>query len=87
MAAHDITNAVDVKGRYAVAAVDFHSTRLYAIDAAPESSPERIGAFDAEFVAIAREDAATKLLATIPGVGAKKLEAWGDAFLDVIRQY
>ena len=26
-------------------------------------------------------------LATIPGVGAKKLEAWGDAFLDVIRQY
>lgn len=30
---------------------------------------ERIGAFDAEFVAIAREDAATKLLATIPGVG------------------
>lgn len=30
---------------------------------------ERIGAFDAEFVAIAREDAATKLLSTIPGVG------------------
>src|SRR6185437_12366388 len=26
-------------------------------------------AFDAEFVAIAREDAATKLLSTIPGVG------------------
>ncbi|MGB3847491.1 MAG: HRDC domain-containing protein, partial [Sphingopyxis sp.] len=23
----------------------------------------------------------------IPGVGAKKLEAWGDAFLDVIRQF
>lgn len=46
MAAHDITDAVDVKGRYAVAAVDFHSTRLYAIDSAPESSPERIGAFD-----------------------------------------
>ncbi|TCK19823.1 transposase [Ancylobacter aquaticus] len=30
---------------------------------------ERIGAFDAEFVAIAREDAAMKLLSTIPGVG------------------
>ncbi|MFC5506732.1 IS110 family transposase [Bosea massiliensis] len=30
---------------------------------------ERIGAFDAEFVAIAREDAATQLLSTIPGVG------------------
>lgn len=29
----------------------------------------RIGAFDAEFVTIAREDAATKLLSTIPGVG------------------
>lgn len=46
MAAQDITDAVDVKGRYAVAAVDFHTTRLYAIDAAPESSPERIAAFD-----------------------------------------
>ena len=26
-------------------------------------------------------------MGTIPGVGAKKLEAWGEAFLDVIRQY
>ena len=46
MAAHDITDAVDVKGRYAVATVDFHSTRIFAIDAAAESSPERIAAFD-----------------------------------------
>lgn len=46
MAAHDVTNAVDVKERLAVAAVDFHTTRIYAIDAAPGSSPERVGAFD-----------------------------------------
>lgn len=46
MAAHDITDAVDLNGKLAVAAVDFHTTRIYAIDAAPESSPERIGAFD-----------------------------------------
>ena len=26
-------------------------------------------------------------LGTIPGVGTRKLEAWGDAFLSVIRQY
>ena len=26
-------------------------------------------------------------VALIPGVGGKKLEAWGDAFLNVIRQY
>ena len=26
-------------------------------------------------------------LASIPGVGAKKLEAWGDAFLEVIGRY
>lgn len=36
---------------------------------------ERIGAFDAEFVAIAREDAATKLLSTIPRVGPICTEA------------
>lgn len=46
MAAHDITDAVDVKGRLVVAAVDFHTTRIYAIDAAPGSRPEQIGAFD-----------------------------------------
>ena len=46
MAAHDITDAVDLNGKLAIAAVDFHATRIYAIDAAPESAPERIGAFD-----------------------------------------
>lgn len=46
MAEHDITNAVDLKGKLAVAAVDFHSTRIYAIDAFPGSSPERVEAFD-----------------------------------------
>lgn len=46
MAAHDITDAVDLNGRLVIAAVDFHATRIYAIDAAPESAPERVGAFD-----------------------------------------
>ena len=38
--------------------------------------------------AMANERPATRSeLGTIPGVGARKLEAWGDAFLDVIRQH
>lgn len=46
MAAADITNAVDVKGNLVVAVVDFHSTRIYALDASPKSNLEKITAFD-----------------------------------------
>ena len=43
---------------------------------------------DAVLRAMASERPATRsALADIPGVGGKKLEAWGDAFLNVIRQY
>ena len=37
-------------------------------------------------MAIERPDSLTAM-GTIPGVGARKLEAWGDAFLGVIRQF
>ena len=36
------TNEVALDGKLAVAAVDFHSTRVFAIDAADHSAPERI---------------------------------------------
>ena len=43
---------------------------------------------DAVLRAMASERPASRAdLASIPGVGAKKLEAWGDAFLEVIRQF
>ena len=43
---------------------------------------------DAVLRAMASERPATRsALGAIPGVGAKKLEAWGDAFLSVIRQF
>ena len=43
---------------------------------------------DAVLRAMANERPATRsALGAIPGVGAKKLEAWGDAFLSVIRQF
>lgn len=43
---NDITNAIDVTGRIAIAAVDFHSTRIYAIDSPDHSRPETVTASD-----------------------------------------
>ena len=42
----DVTNAIDLDGRIAVAVVDFHATRVYAIDSPDHSAPERIAADD-----------------------------------------
>ena len=56
--------------------------------AAEAQVPPYVIFHDAALRAMASERPATRAdLATIPGVGAKKLEAWGDAFLNVIRQY
>lgn len=48
MAAHDITDAVDVSGKLAIAAVDFHQTRIYALDMDPKARPESVRASDPE---------------------------------------
>lgn len=42
----DVTDAIDLSGRIAVAAVDFHSTRIYALDSPDHSSPEKVVADD-----------------------------------------
>ena len=42
----DITDAIDLTGRTAIAAVDFHSTRIYALDSADHSRPEHVTAED-----------------------------------------
>jgi len=42
----DITDAIDVTGRIAVAAIDFHSTRIYAIDSPDHARPESVTASD-----------------------------------------
>jgi ATP-dependent DNA helicase RecQ len=43
---------------------------------------------DAVLRAMAADRPASRAeLAAIPGVGAKKLETWGDAFLNVIRRF
>ena len=46
MAARDVTDAVDLRGRQAIAAVDFHETRIYALDAPGHSTPEHVKAED-----------------------------------------
>ena len=46
MAASDVTHAVNLAGKLAVAAVDFHRCRIYAIDAASRSQPQRVTAPD-----------------------------------------
>mgnify|MGYP003342199515 CR=1 FL=1 len=43
---HDVTDAIDLSGRVAIAAVDFHSTRIYALDSAAQSVPEHVAAED-----------------------------------------
>ena len=56
--------------------------------AAEAGVPPYVIFHDAVLRAMASERPATRAaLGTIPGVGTKKLEAWGDAFLGVIRQY
>ena len=42
----DVTNLVDVQGRRVVAAMDYRSTRIYAVDAPRHSSPEQVVADD-----------------------------------------
>lgn len=46
MAEHGVTDAVDVSGKRAVAAVDFHHARIYAVDAPSRSLPEKVTAAD-----------------------------------------
>lgn len=43
---NDVTDAIDLTGNVAIAAVDFHSTRIYALDSADHSSPEHVVADD-----------------------------------------
>jgi hypothetical protein len=43
---NDVTDAVDLSGKVAIAAVDFHSTRIYALDSPDHSAPEHIVADD-----------------------------------------
>jgi hypothetical protein len=42
----DITDAIDLTGRIAIVAVDFHSTRIFALDSAGHSVPEHVVAED-----------------------------------------
>ena len=44
---HNVTDAIDLTGRVAVAAVDFHSTRIYALDSPDHSAPEHVVALSA----------------------------------------
>ena len=56
--------------------------------AAEANVPPYVIFHDAVLRAMATEKPATlDAMGTIPGVGAKKLEAWGDAFLAVIRHF
>ncbi len=43
---NDVTDAIDLSGKVAIAAVDFHSTRIYALDSPDHSAPERVVADD-----------------------------------------
>ncbi len=42
----DVTDAIDLTGRIAIAAIDFHSTRIYAIDSPDHSRSEHVVASD-----------------------------------------
>jgi len=56
--------------------------------AAEAGVPPYVVFHDAVLRAMATEKPGTlHAMGAIPGVGAKKLEAWGDAFLAVIRQF
>jgi hypothetical protein len=43
---HNVTDAIDLTGRVAIAAVDFHSTRIFALDSPDGSAPEHVVAED-----------------------------------------
>ncbi|PZQ23995.1 MAG: DNA helicase RecQ [Sphingopyxis macrogoltabida] len=67
----------------------FEALRAVRRDLAAEAGvPPYVVFHDAVLRAMASDRPATGTdLAAIPGVGAKKLEAWGDAFLEVIRRF
>ena len=67
----------------------FEALRGVRRDLAAEAGvPPYVVFHDAVLRAMAADRPASRAeLATIPGVGTKKLEAWGDAFLAVIRQH
>ncbi|SNS82749.1 DNA helicase RecQ [Sphingopyxis indica] len=67
----------------------FEALRGVRRDLANEAGvPPYVVFHDAVLRAMAADRPASRAeLAAIPGVGAKKLEAWGDAFLDVIRRF
>lgn len=48
MAAHDEFNAINLRGKMAVAAIDFHQTRIFALESDAQGRPERIVAEDPE---------------------------------------
>lgn len=67
----------------------FDALRAMRRDLAADAGvPPYVVFHDAVLRAMASERPATlSAMGAIPGVGAKKLEAWGDAFLGVIRQF
>lgn len=46
MAQHDEFNEIDLRGKLAVAAIDFHQTRVFALEGDSTGRPERIVAED-----------------------------------------
>ncbi len=46
MAQHDEFNEIDLRGKLAVAAIDFHQTRVFALEGDATGRPERIVAED-----------------------------------------
>lgn len=46
MAEHDEFNAVNLRGKMALAAIDFHETRIFALEGDDQGRPERVVAED-----------------------------------------
>jgi len=83
------TNRADRAAANPVGDPLFDALRAMRRELATEAGvPPYVIFHDAVLRAMASERPATRsALADIPGVGGKKLEAWGDAFLTVIRQF
>ncbi|HJS10964.1 DNA helicase RecQ [Sphingopyxis sp.] len=83
------TNRADRAAANPVGDPLFDALRAMRRELAAEAGvPPYVIFHDAVLRAMASERPATRsALADIPGVGGKKLEAWGDAFLNVIRQF
>ncbi len=83
------TNRADRAAANPVGDPLFDALRAMRRELATEAGvPPYVIFHDAVLRAMASERPATRsALADIPGVGGKKLEAWGDAFLNVIRQF